>query len=355
MGQTDFNLDQAIANHILLIQQKGSTTDSDLAELKAHLYDAFEELKSNGLNPEEAFMVARHRLGDTEILTNEYSKVNPSVQTNKLWAYLFLGVALLANGWTLLRLIAGGFYLLVFKNYHTTVVSSVMVVLFHIALIVLVFYLVKKKHNISRFLERQVDINPIKTVLLAFIPLCLTIFIPRQLNFEMIDALRYPIYKFDNDYAEFSLYLLGMSMSLAALSIIFSLKNVGHISLKSLLANPSILLLLIFGFSTELLASTTRIFNNLEIISNGFIFGFVYLLGSFLISYHNVKGDLLKNLITFSIIGLVLETSVGIMADIDRGFSLTGYFVSSLILGVIIGAFLGIKMKPTELEQSVIN
>lgn len=122
-----------------------------------------------------------------------------------------------------------------------------------------------------------------------------------------------------------------------------------------MLAKPSILLLLIFGFSTELLASTTRIFNNLDIILNGLIFGIVYLLGSFLISYHNVKGDLLKNLITFSIIGLVLETSVGIMADIDRGFSLTGYFVSSLILGVIIGAFLGVKMKPTELEQSVIN
>lgn len=228
MGQTDFNLDQAIANHILLIQQKGSTTDSDLAELKAHLYDAFEELKSNGLNPEEAFMVARHRLGDTEILTNEYSKVNPSVQTNKLWAYMFLGVAFLAGGWTFLRLLGGCFYLLVFKNYNTTPVSSVMVVLFHIALIMLVFYLVKKRHNISRFVERQVDINPIKTVLLAFIPLAMTIFIPRQLNFEMINALRYPIYKFDNDYAEFSLYLLGMSMGLGALSIIFSLKNVGH-------------------------------------------------------------------------------------------------------------------------------
>jgi hypothetical protein len=50
---------------------------ADIHELENHLREEMEHLKSLPLSNEEAFLVARHRLGDTAALEHEFEKVDP--------------------------------------------------------------------------------------------------------------------------------------------------------------------------------------------------------------------------------------------------------------------------------------
>ncbi len=63
-----------------------SLSGSDVTELESHLREEIEHLTMSGLSAEEAFLVARHRLGDATRLESEFAKVNiPRRATNPLW------------------------------------------------------------------------------------------------------------------------------------------------------------------------------------------------------------------------------------------------------------------------------
>ena len=349
MGSTDFNLEQSIANHVQLIKGQGSTTSSDEAELTAHLHDACEDLLRNGLSEEEAFIIARRRLGDMEVLTEEYGKVNTTVNTNKVWAYLLIGASLIPVAWQLLTFGGGYFYLTIYKYFGTSAVTVISATVFNVLLIGLVWYSVKRKQNIARYLEDQVAKSPIQTVLLSLVPLVVIALVPSRIKSEISSATNYPVYMFQSDIAGFSLYLLMFSLAAGFLSLVFSLKSSKHISLKSLFVKPSTIFLLSFGLLIELLAASTRGIHIESILGRGFIFGLVYLAASFLIAYYNHK-ESLRYLLVFSLIGFVLEVSVGVAADIARGDTIfTAYFASGLVLGVLAGAALGSRMKQVAL------
>jgi hypothetical protein len=46
--------------------------NSDVSELENHLREEMEQLKTSDLSDEEAFLIARRRLGDTEALAAEF-------------------------------------------------------------------------------------------------------------------------------------------------------------------------------------------------------------------------------------------------------------------------------------------
>jgi hypothetical protein len=59
---------------------------SDVNEMENHLREEMEDLRRSGLSEEEAFLVARRRLGDTAALEQEFAKVNRHrLLTNRLW------------------------------------------------------------------------------------------------------------------------------------------------------------------------------------------------------------------------------------------------------------------------------
>lgn len=352
MGPADFDLQHSIDKYVQLIKGQGSTTSSDEAELTAHLYDACEDLMRHGLNEEEAFIVARRRLGDMEVLTEEYGKVNTTLSTNRVWAYLLIGAGLIPCAWQLLIFGGGYFYLTMYKYFSTSAVTIIAVTTFNVLLIGLIWYSVKRKQDISRYLEDRVTKRPIQTVLLSLIPLAVVALIPSRIKGEISSATNYPVYKFQSDIAEFSLYLLMFSLVAGFLSLVFSLKSTKHISLKSLFEKPSAIFLLFFGLLVQLLAASTRGIHIESIVGSGFIFGLVYMAASFLIAYYNQKESLVKYLLVFSVIGFILEVSVGVVADIGRGDTIfTAYFASGLVLGVLSGALLGTKMKQTILAD----
>jgi hypothetical protein len=73
---TSFNLSRALEQWRREITETPAIPAGDLEELEAHLRDSVASLESKGLSSEEAFWVARSRLGDAKVLNEEYAKTN---------------------------------------------------------------------------------------------------------------------------------------------------------------------------------------------------------------------------------------------------------------------------------------
>jgi len=91
--QTAFSLGAEIDNW----QQNmlsGSLTPDDAMELTQHLDDNVADLKSKGLTDQEAWLVARHRMGNPAEIDTEFSKVNPDFAASRNLLMLFWGASI---------------------------------------------------------------------------------------------------------------------------------------------------------------------------------------------------------------------------------------------------------------------
>ena len=69
-----------------------SLRQSDVSELENHLRDQMEHMKTAGLRDDEAFLVARRRLGDPAALEEEFAKVNPRRRLAERLVWMVTGV-----------------------------------------------------------------------------------------------------------------------------------------------------------------------------------------------------------------------------------------------------------------------
>lgn len=334
-----------------MIQNQGSLSGSDVAELKAHLYDATDALKKTGLSEEEAFIIACKRLGNEEILTDEYSKVNTSVKTNKIWAYLFVGFNMFYAVPSLALTVISVFYILVHKISGRGE-SGFIVTTFHLLFIALIWYIVKNKRNISYFIEKQVETNSIRIVCLSFIPLLINAIPIRVFNgWELSSALRYPIYEFGG-ISEFSFYTAIVSIFAGAICLVFSINRPENLTLRTLFEKPSTMFLLLFGLVVELLAASTRVIHFEGIEGSAVVFGLVYMSASFLIAFYNRKSSINNYLVIALMFGVLAEIIVGIDADRSRGETYyTAYFVFAMLLGIGLGRYLGTRLSNEEIHS----
>lgn len=99
--QPHFDLTAATEIWLDTLRQRGTLTDDDLRELQSHLIDAVETLKVNGLSEEEAFLVARLRLGSADALGEEFGKIQRPFAVQREPVLLILGAlgfVILKNG-----------------------------------------------------------------------------------------------------------------------------------------------------------------------------------------------------------------------------------------------------------------
>ena len=91
--QSPFNLIAAIENWRRELVTQPGVTPEDCRELEAHLNDSIAQLRKLGLPEEEAFWLARRRLGLPQEISNEFVKENPA----KIWRdrLLWIGIAVL--------------------------------------------------------------------------------------------------------------------------------------------------------------------------------------------------------------------------------------------------------------------
>ncbi|WP_316847182.1 hypothetical protein [Pedobacter psychrodurus] len=341
-----FNLDQAIFNYVGLIKAQGSLMGSDADELTGHLYDSTETLHKMGLSEQEAFMVACKRIGNVELLAEEYGKVNMSLKHNKIWAYLLVGFNIFYGIPAIAFALIALFYWMVFRYFETSTLAVLIIITFHILFIAGIFSLLKYKHHISCFIENKLDKRLLSWVAMSSLPTVISM-LGAPYVYKMIPghSIKYLVQMFENSLVEFSFYLAAMSIPIAVLSLIFSMNRAGEFRFKSLFDKPSVLFLLLFGFIVELLAASTRAMHVNNMILQAVLFGIFYFVASFLLAYYNRTSGVTQSIFIFTSIGFILESSVGIMADIDRGNSFyTVFFVTSLLANVSIGGVLGAKL-----------
>ena len=97
--QTRFDLNAAVANWQQELAAQGDLTSIVRRELETHLRDTVAELRERGLNNEEAFWLARRRVGQPQQLGEEFAKADPlqAWRERTFW----MAVALLAvNSWS---------------------------------------------------------------------------------------------------------------------------------------------------------------------------------------------------------------------------------------------------------------
>lgn len=85
-----FDLKEQIKKWCSLLEVDESYKKTDVEELESHVLEEIEQLKAKGLNEEEGFWVATHRIGKAEDLNLEFKKIN----SNFIWKkrlLLFLG------------------------------------------------------------------------------------------------------------------------------------------------------------------------------------------------------------------------------------------------------------------------
>lgn len=348
MGTSGFNLQQSIEAYIGLIKNQGSITGTDAAELTAHLYDATDSLKAGGLSEEEAFLIARKRLGDENVLTKEYSKVNTTVKTNKIWAYMFIGLNAFYSVPCLALSLLAASNLYVYKAFGDSLPAASMITVCHAVFCVMIWSVVLNKRRISYFIEKQVEINPIRISSLSFIPL-IVVFVASKL-FHGIDqshiVRRYPLSGYSSSIPEFSFYLVLLSVLMAILCLLFSVNRVERLTLRSLFEKSSVIFLVLIGFLVEIVAASTRAIRIDGILGSAIIFGSVYMIFSFIIAFYNNKKEVNRYLFIGTALGLFLEVAVGIDADLYRGNTYnTAYFATASIISIIIGRYLGVRLR----------
>lgn len=107
-----FDLNQNIENWRRELRGNPSMSQEDVDELVSHLQDEIENLTGRGLSEEEAFWVARRRLGDASALSVEFSKVNRAAIWRQRLLWLLTGYFLLTMVPQLVKLLTLPLYLL---------------------------------------------------------------------------------------------------------------------------------------------------------------------------------------------------------------------------------------------------
>lgn len=336
-------LEVAIDDYLQQLQEKGNYTSEDILELKNHLVDNVIELREKDLEDDEAFMIAKKRLGKEEILNVEFKKINGNRFINRELFILVLSICT--------YLFAYYFYIFVvsfikqlayYKVKYITllgIVNYLFIIVFNSYIIYLVFNC--KKH--IRSAERLFTRSP-ANFSLTFIVLIVGAYIlggtneKRFLKADVISSEemtnRYESFVINHT---FSIYLQATLGCLWILLILFSfIKSYKKVNVLEAIINSSGYVALFFvGLFWDGIAALARMLNghNYSIISSS-VFGITWLIGMFILNFYLRKNILVRNLV-FILFGFVFELAAGIWINplLKFGAPVSVYFIALVIGG----------------------
>lgn len=345
--ETKFNLSKEIQNYLEKANQKQSITNSDAQEIKAHFYDSCNNLTRGGLSEEEAFIIAKKRIGNEETLATEYSKVNPSIVTNRIWAYLILGFSFFQ--------FLPQLYIILLKIVYSVgnsdileehvLLKQILIICVNLFTVFFVFKLLKLKEKIATYIENL----SIRTALFAGV-FSIGISMILHLLSRRIEILNTDIIAeihskaFENSLVQFSFYLMILSVIMGVLILIFSINKIEKLRIKNVFEKPSLWFVLIFGILIEILAASSRIFRSEEGFETALAFAcfaMIYYPGAYLLTKFNVYNSA-KLLLIYGAFGITVELFFGLNADIGRGSFYTPIFVSGMLSGIFLGRYVAL-------------
>lgn len=85
-------IDKTIEQYANSLRRMGAFTDDDINEIKDHMRDSIDALVSEGLEENEAILVAKRRMGTPEDVSFEYAKVNRLEMIISRLGWFFSGI-----------------------------------------------------------------------------------------------------------------------------------------------------------------------------------------------------------------------------------------------------------------------
>ncbi len=162
--RTEFNLANCINHWKSILLENNNMTIDNVTELESHLLDEIVSLKESGLTEEEAFLISQKRLGNINLLTHEFSKVNShAFFLNKIIPYI-KGVLIFLAFFQIAELQINAFYLF-FKpagiNNNSLNVASIILLIATIIVFFTAFFFKYKKQlfNFHYFIKIPVLVS----------------------------------------------------------------------------------------------------------------------------------------------------------------------------------------------------
>jgi len=311
--------------------------------------DATDDLQRGGLSQEEAFMIACKRLGDEQLLDEEYGKVNASVKTNKIWAYLLFGGNAFYTLPAIVHWLLSLLYLKVYKGLGTGDAAVSIITSSHFFICLMIAFAVINKNAISKFIEAQTQKRILLSIAVSFVPY-LVLYLLHQTNRTM------EFWKFDNEsrpyiervftsrWVSYSYYWIYFSIIGGAITLIFSINKPEHLSLKSLFTKPNALFLILTGVFMEILSASKGMIMTDNLALHVMVSGMIYFIPAFALSFYN-KQNPLKYLFLICLPGISLEIASKIIVSNTNTHDHTILIILTELGFVVAGYFIGMKAK----------
>lgn len=354
-----FKLEVAIEAYLQQLQEKGNYTSEDILELKSHLTDNVRELKKIDLDDDEAFIIAKKRLGKEEVLGTEFNKVNGNRFLNRELFILILSIStylLFHFSYLLVTGTIRQYAIFVNKNMEVWgIVNYLFNILFTIGILYLIFNCKKYIRIVERlFIKSPVNFSLIFIALILFVwvfhlDMGRKLFDTSFLSSEEITN-RYEIFILDHTLGTFIngglLFICLVSISIA---FVRSYKKINF--LNNIINHSGYLPLFIIGLFWDGIAASARMINHHNNLSV-YTFGIVWLIGMTIFNVHLRKNILIRNVIFISF-GFVLELAAGIWMNpaLKEGAPVSVYFIA-LVAGSTAGFGLASLKKRKNLQVS---
>ncbi len=355
-----FKLEVAVEVYLQQLQEKGNYTSDDILELKSHLSENVRELKRNDLDDEEAFIIAKKRLGKEEMLSIEYNKVNGNRFLNRELFILILSISTYLLFYFSYLLVTGTirqYAIFVNKNMEVWgIVNYLFNILFTTGILYLIFNCKKYIRVVERlFIKSPVNFSLIFIALILFvwvfhIDMGRKLFDTSFLSSEEITN-RYEVFLLDHTLGTFIngglLFICLISISIA---FVRSYKKIDF--LDNIINHSGYLPLFIIGLFWDGIAASARMINHHTNLSV-YAFGIVWLIGMTIFNVHLRKNVLMRNIIFISF-GFMLELAAGIWMNpgLKAGAPVSVYFIA-LVTGSALGFTIANFIKRKNIKLAV--
>ncbi len=344
-----FQLKLAINNFIASISTKGTITIDDEQDLTNHLFDTVESLTAKGLSEQEAFEVAKLRMGNTNQLVLEYQKVNGTNMLNKEWVFIFIGIAftmLIINYIQATSIGIGYYYSLGEISLN---LASFLLSISYLIIAIVAILLFKNGNSLSAYFREKIfDKNP---GIISIISTCIGLLYLIPLGkvwgtnaYKKYEAVQNEIV-YNNLIAE--TIIRGTIPTILILSIFLATQSVNKkISLQSVLNTNNYLYIFMLGLGLETIAALlSRMTFGISWYSP-IIFGITYFIGIMLFLKYNLPYSNLKFLVFISFT-LFFETFFGYFnSNLSENMSTIQSPFAWVVLSAICIGIIGNKLIP---------
>jgi hypothetical protein len=340
-----FQLQLAVDNYLQGLQAKGNYTGEDLLELKSHLLDEVADLRKESLDEEEAFLVARKRLGNEHVLGEEFKKVNGERFFNRDMFMVAIGICTFLFFFYFYQLIKREIVDIAIYQSNNPGVWGVVGCLVDMLMAGGLVYCVINLKKCIHFFEKRFTHSPVNFAA-VFILLLVTVYLLSQFGTNLFSQSGVlSAEQIRNKYTAFEVSGVWHSLITWLIPCVWMVvilyaftKSYKQVNFLHYIINKSGYIgLFLLGVFWDALAASARL---LDALGDGstpysvYAFGLVWFVGMLLFNLRIEKKVFGRNL-AFMLFGFVVELGAGIWINpaLRNGLPFSAYFIALIVGG----------------------